>query len=182
MKGNAEGDWQEPSATRAVICRTLGKLRHPEARSAILKAVNDSDPMVRAEACRALGAVGTQEDATILTRVMTADTSVDCRVAAVDGLGQLKSADPRINTFLAQSMGDDEDPAIRLASLNALRAITGKDLGVEPKPWQDYVASTIPATPTPVIVARPSVPRPGQPAPPSLPSIDPRIQPAAAPR
>ena len=52
--------------------------------------------LVRAEACRALGKVGRPEDATILARVMTVDTLGDCRVAAIEGLGELKSHDQRI--------------------------------------------------------------------------------------
>ena len=134
-------DWYEPSATRAVICRTLGTLKHPAAREVLIKIINDPDPVVRAEACRALGKVGQTEDATVLARVMTADSWVDCRVAAIDALGDLKSSDPRINLYLVQTMGDDEDPAIRFASLGALKAITGKDLGVEEKPWKEFIAA-----------------------------------------
>ena len=70
---------REPNATRAVICRTLGILRRPEAREVILAATNDEDPLVRAEACRALGRVGRSEDATILARVMSLDVSAECR-------------------------------------------------------------------------------------------------------
>ncbi len=34
---------------------------------------------------------------------------------------------------------NDDDPAIRVAALVALRQITGKDLGVEAGPWKKYV-------------------------------------------
>ena len=129
---------KEPTATRAVICRTLGKLRRSEAREAILLAVNDDDSLVRAEACRALGRVGRSEDATILTRVMTLDNAGECRVASIESLGELKSKDRRITEFLVTGMEHD-DPAIRVASLDALRQITGKDLGVEAGPWKKYV-------------------------------------------
>lgn len=164
-------DFYEPTATRAMICRTLGKLGHSEAREAILKAVNDNDPLVRAEACTALGRVGKSEDATVLARTMTADSSPDCRIAAIDAMGVLNSKDPRITVFLANAMEGDEDPAVRLASLNALRKMTGKDLGVEPKAWQEYLVhinpankqamtakNTAPASPT-----RPNNPQPSDP-------------------
>ena len=115
---------KEPMASRAVICRTLGALGRPEARDAILKAVNDDDGLVRAEACRALGRVGRQEDATILTRVMTVDLLEECRIAAIESLGDLKSSDGRIIGYLAAAMEND-DPAIRYASHNALVATVG---------------------------------------------------------
>jgi HEAT repeat protein len=133
---------KEPIATRAVICRTLGALRRPEARDVILGATNDEDALVRAEACRALGKVGRSEDATILARVMTLDVSAECRVAAIESLGDLKSQDKRITQFLVTGM-ENEEPAIRVASLHALRSITGKDLGIDAIEWKKYV-DTIP--------------------------------------
>ncbi len=137
---------KEPVATRAVICRTLGMLRRPEARKAILEATEDDDPLVRAEACRAVGRVGQTEDATILARVMAVDTSGECRIAAIESLGELKAKDRRINEFLVAGMEHD-DPAIRVACLHALRSITGKDLGVEAEAWKKYIESTAPTVP-----------------------------------
>jgi len=139
---------KEPTATRAVICRTLGNIRRPEAREAILAATNDDDALVRAEACRALGRVGRSEDATILARVMTIDVAGECRVAAIESLGELKSKDRRITEYLVTGMEHD-DPAIRVASLGALRRITGKDLGVDAIAWKKYV-DTLPKTDSPV--------------------------------
>jgi HEAT repeat protein len=135
---------REPIATQAIICRTLGELRKPEARPALLRMLNapevvdDPKGLVRAETCRALGKVGSVEDATVLARIMTVDNLGDCKIAAIEGLGELKANDQRINLLLVQGMEHD-DPAIRLASLRALRKITRKDLGVEPAPWRDYV-------------------------------------------
>jgi HEAT repeats len=131
---------REPIATRAVICRTLGMLRRSEARDVILAATNDEDPLVRAEACRALGRVGRSEDATILARVMTLDISAECRIAAIESLGELKSSDKRITQHLVSGMEHDE-PAIRVASWHALQSITGKDLGPDVIDWKKYVDS-----------------------------------------
>jgi hypothetical protein len=129
---------QEPIASRAVICRTLGELGDPAAREALIKAVSDPDGVVRVQACRALGKVGRPEDATILARVMTIDQLEDCRIAAINGLGELKSNDQRIIQVLVAGMEHD-DPAIRLASLKSLRRITGMDKGVDPAAWRDAV-------------------------------------------
>jgi hypothetical protein len=148
---------KEPVACRAAICRTLGELRNPAAREVLIKAVSDPDPslgVVRVEACRALGKVGKPEDATILARIMNLDNLEDCRIAAIEGLGELKAQDPRILEVLVNGM-EHEDPAIRLASVEALRKTTGRDLGVKPGPWRDLLkpqvqtasASVAPAAP-----------------------------------
>ncbi|MFO0910278.1 MAG: HEAT repeat domain-containing protein [Isosphaeraceae bacterium] len=126
---------REPVATRAVICHTLGELRDPSSRDVILKMTSDPEPIVRVEACRALGKVGKPEDATVLTRVMTVDTLEDCRIAAIEALGELRAPDDRINRMLVVGLRSD-DPAMRYASLNALRKITGTDAGVEPEGWE----------------------------------------------
>jgi hypothetical protein len=133
---------REPRATKAVICRTLGVLGKAEARPALLRAANDPDDVVRAEAYRALGKVGRPEEGILLAQKMVADSAGDCRIAAIDGLAELKARDPRILVLLVQGMEDD-DPAIRLASLRALKTITGKDLGIETTPWRDFVEKEI---------------------------------------
>ena len=69
---------------------------------------------------------------------MTLDNAGECRVAAIESLGELKSKDRRITEYLVTGMEHD-DPAIRVAALVALRQITGKDLGVEAGPWKKYV-------------------------------------------
>ncbi len=153
----------EPIATRAIICRTLGMLGKPVARQVILTATNDEDPLVRAEACRALGRVGRPEDGTILARIMILDNgSIESRVAAVESLGDLKSTDRRIYELLVQGM-EDPQPAVRVACLKSLRAISGKDFGVDPLAWKKFVDDTnpkpaTPAPPEPAIDPLPKLP------------------------
>ncbi|MDG3006253.1 HEAT repeat domain-containing protein [Paludisphaera mucosa] len=137
----------EPLAIRAIICRTLGELGDPRARDVLLKAVHHQEPVVKIEACRALGKVGRPEDATVLAQTMTLDNLEDARIAAIEGLADLKSRDPRIYKVLLDSMEHD-DPAIRLASLNALRKITGKDLGTEIADWRRDLEPIMAATPS----------------------------------
>ena len=129
---------KEPVASQVAICRTLGELGRPEARDAILKAVGDPDEAaVRASACRALGRVGKPDDWTVLGRVMATDTDLDCRIAAIEGLEAMVVTDPRLDLMLVDGM-EHTEPAIRLASLKALRHLSGQDLGVEPKAWKAY--------------------------------------------
>jgi hypothetical protein len=142
------GGSQEPTASRAAICRTLGVLGDPKARDAIIKAVGDPEGLVRVHACRALGKVGEVDDATILARIMTVDTLEDCRIAAITGLGELRSKDPRILQMLVSGMEHD-DPAIRMESLRSLRKITGIDKGVDVAAWRDAVLPKPAAAPAP---------------------------------
>ena len=98
-----------------------------------MKATSDAEGVVRVQACLALGKVGLPEDATVLARVMTVDVLEDCRIAAIEGLGELKSTDPRILEVLVNGMEHD-DPAIRLASVKSLRAThrQGPGAGIRP--------------------------------------------------
>ena len=128
----------EPVASRVAICKTLGELGQPEARGVILRAVNDHDEAgVRAAACRALGRVGKPEDWTVLAQVMAGDPDLDCRIAAIEGLSKMKVADPRLDLMLVDGM-EHTEPAIRLASLQALKSLSGQDLGAEPAAWKKY--------------------------------------------
>ena len=155
---------REPVAIRAVIIRSLGTLGDPRARHVVIKAVNDSEAVIRVEGCRALGKVGLPEDATILARIMTVDTLEDCRIAAIEGLGSLKSQDPRIHRILLDGM-DHDDPAIRYECLNALRQITGKDLGVDPAPWRKALEPAPESSPSPTKTSKKSAPAQVEPAP-----------------
>jgi HEAT repeat protein len=139
---------REPVATRAIICRTLGELRDPRARELLLRAVSNPEPVIKIEACRALGKVGRPEDATVLAQVMSLDNLEDARIAAIEGLANLKTKDPRIYHVLLDGM-DHEDPAIRLASLNALRKLTGTDHGTETAAWHRELKPMLKAVATP---------------------------------
>jgi hypothetical protein len=153
---------KEPIATRAMICRSLGSLARPEGREALLKAVQDPDGVVRTEACRALGRVAQPEDATVFARVMAVETMEDCRIAAIEAIGEMKAKDQRVQSMLVSGLEDD-DPAIRLASLNSLRAIAGKDHGMLATDWTTALKlpTTSPAKPDPAaaIVEAPTLPQ-----------------------
>lgn len=132
----------EPVASRAIICRTLGEIGDPKAREVLLKAVHHQEAVIKVEACRALGKVGLPEDATVLAQIMTLDMLEDARIAAIEGLADLESHDPRIYKVLVDAMEHD-DPAIRLASLNTLRTLTKKDLGTEVEAWRRELAPVL---------------------------------------
>ncbi|WP_165228842.1 HEAT repeat domain-containing protein [Aquisphaera insulae] len=139
---------REPIATRAVICRSLGELHDPRAHDTLVKAVSSPDAVIKIEACRALGKVGQSADATVLAQVMATDNLEDARIAAIEGIAELKTSDPRIFKLLVDSMEHD-DPAIRLAALGALRKLTGKDMGTDPGPWRTELKAQIAAAASP---------------------------------
>jgi hypothetical protein len=148
---------KEPVAIRATIVRSLGNLRDKRARGVVLSALSDKDnAVIRVEACRALGKVGLPEDATTLARIMMIDTLEDCRVAAIESIGQLKAQDARIYQLLLDGM-DNDDPAIRLECLRSLRTLTNKDYGVDTAAWKRELEPAIAAmskaatTPSPVL-------------------------------
>ncbi len=127
---------REPIAIRSAIIRSLGNLGDRRAREAILRGIADTDnAVIRVEACRALGKVGLPEDATTLARIMTIDRLEDCRIAAIEAIGSLKTREPRILQILIEGM-DHDDPAIRYQSLESLRTIIGKDYGIDPANWK----------------------------------------------
>ncbi len=145
----------EPVASRAIICRTLGELRDPQARDLIVKAVSSSEAVIKIEACRALGKVGRSEDATVLAQVMTLDNLEDARIAAIEGLAELKTSDPRIYRMLVDAM-EHEDPAIRLASLSALRKLTRTDQGTEIAAWRRHLKPMLEAGASPAPASDPT--------------------------
>ena len=145
---------REPTATRAMICRTLGAIGRKSALPALRMAVNDEESLVRAEACLALGKIGEPEDSLILARVMVTDNYVESRVAAIDALGMLKPKDPRVLAMLIDNMARDEQVdgakkgvrskvGLTFATRQALTAITGKDYGGDFKKWKSYLDEQI---------------------------------------
>jgi len=128
---------RESTAIRAAACRTLGALGRPSAAPALRSAVLDPDPIVRSEACRALGKVGSSEDGVLLARIMTTDADRDTRVAAIEALGALQTTDPRIAFLLVEGM-KNADPSIRAASYASLKQIAGEDFGLDVEPWETW--------------------------------------------
>ncbi len=151
MLGKLE-ESKEPVAIRAAIIRSLGNLGDRRARNVILKGIADTDnAVIRVEACRALGKVGLPEDATTLARIMTIDKLEDCRIAAIEAIGAIKTKEPRIYQILLDGM-DNEDPAIRYQCLQSLRMLTEKDLGIDPEAWRRELE--------PMLAPKPAVPDP----------------------
>lgn len=142
---------KEPTAIRAVACRSLGLLHQSIARETLTKALDDSDPLVRGEACRALGEIGHKDDAVALTRLMAADTQFDCRLAATEAIAKIRSTDVRVLSALVDSL-ESEDPAMRQAAHQALVQVSGNDRGMVAKDWRGWVEA-LQGTSSPIATA-----------------------------
>ncbi len=138
----------EPVASRANICRSMGTLGRKESLPALRRAVDDPEPVVRAEAIRALGFIGEHQDEKTLARLAALDTQPECRIAALDALGQIKASDPDVLTMLLEAMGPQSDAAMRFASHEALVKSFGKDFGVEVEAWRKEIQKRNAATQT----------------------------------
>jgi HEAT repeat protein len=125
---------QEPLVRRQIL-RTLAA--YPTALSfSILKAgLSDSDMDVRRVACYSLARQGGPQAVQELTRVATADTDVDVRIAAIRALGDTR--DQTALVPLAEALVDP-DPAIQFRAHQSLRSLSGRDFGGDVQAWREY--------------------------------------------
>jgi HEAT repeat protein len=125
---------RDPSV-RLEMVRTLAQHSSPQARSLVAAALKDSDPDVRVTACEELGRVGGEESARLLAEALASDTNVDVRIAATEALGEMR--DPRAVPLIAVAL-EDQDPALQLRGMEAMRLASGKNLGNDVNKWRQY--------------------------------------------
>jgi HEAT repeat protein len=120
---------------RRQILRTLTNYPTPLATAVLVAALGDSDTEVRILACRSLGKRGGKDSVTELTRIVSSDTSLDVRIAAVRALGETRdtSALPPLAEALV-----DPDPALQFRATAALREVSGRDFGNDAQAWREY--------------------------------------------
>ena len=136
---------QDP-LVRIHMVTTLGAYPVPRSADVLKAALNDSDADVRVACCKAWGRRGGPEAVQELQRVVASDTNVDVRLAAARALGQTKdkSAIPALGEALA-----DNDPAMQYRAVEALKEVSGRDLGNDVAAWREFAKSgKEPAPPT----------------------------------
>lgn len=116
-------------------------------------AIEDSDPFVRIEACRAWSHRSSAEALEALAGIAQADDNVDVRQAAVTGLRRFQS--PAAIRVLGTLL-NDRDPALQYLTIQSLKGATGQDLGDDVRKWNAYIASNYGDT------SPSSAPEPGQ--------------------
>jgi HEAT repeat protein len=125
---------RDPSV-RLEMVRTLASHSSPQARALVAAALKDADPDVRVAACEELGKVGGEESARLLAEALASDTNVDVRIAATEALGEMR--DPRAVPLIAVAL-EDQDPALQLRGMEAMRLASGKNLGKDVNQWRQY--------------------------------------------
>lgn len=91
---------------------------------ALLAGLSDEDAHVRRRCCQLLGRIPAEGQAAPLLQLAESDPSFDVRVAAVEALGA-SGADP---AMLLAAL-EDPNPAMQLAGVEAMKRVTGRDLG-----------------------------------------------------
>lgn len=96
--------------------------------SALLQALEDEDPAVRADTVRALGIFWSEEEQVIpaLTRALE-DESSDVRLAAVWVLSEIGPRARQAVPALIRVLEEDEVESVRERAAKALKSITGQD-------------------------------------------------------
>jgi len=121
---------------RQEIVRQVSGFEGPTAESILRAAMTDSDPDVRAAACKAWGKRGGPEAAAVLGKAALSDADPDVRVAAIRALGQ--TGNQHAIAALGRAL-DDRDPTIQYFAIDSLRRVTGRDFGHDLGQWRQYV-------------------------------------------
>ncbi|MBI3272157.1 MAG: HEAT repeat domain-containing protein [Planctomycetes bacterium] len=127
---------------RAASARALGRIRTRTTGPYLVAALKDDSTRVRWDACEALADVQDPATSHDLTKILDSDEDADCRRAAAKALGTL--ANPDAAEALIAALGD-RDEGVRKASLKALERISGKSLGPERAPWEEWYRASRPA-------------------------------------
>jgi len=120
------------SEVRAMAAASLGELPAADSFPVLLAALADPSANVRTSAASALGKLKAKAAADGLVACLD-DDSEALREAAIASLGKLRSetAVPKLAELLDE---EEEVPISRIQE--ALIAIVGKNLGIDPEPWQ----------------------------------------------
>jgi HEAT repeat protein len=121
---------------RQAAIDALATVEGPEATAVLVDRLRDRDAWVRYAAAKALGRVGSPAAVEPLGAVLRQDESPDVRRAAARALEERKGEAAIYDLYLALS---DPSPAVRFHAYLALRAITGKDYGLDARAWREVV-------------------------------------------
>lgn len=128
-----DSDW----LVRATAIRMLNRSRDASATSIFVKALEDTHPIVRVEAAKALKNIPDQNAIPVLLRLVADnDQDRDVRIWSAAALGNYKT--PQVAQALATQLGS-RDFSIAWESRRSLIAITGRDMRYDRDAWTDYL-------------------------------------------
>ncbi|NIA22482.1 MAG: hypothetical protein GWP05_11080 [Anaerolineaceae bacterium] len=123
---------------RAQAAQTLGVWANPASLECLIKTVRtDDDAFVRADCAAALGRLESDEVSDVLADRLRFDGNADVRIACAKAL-KLHRGKAAAEGLLPGLM--DRDLAVRGAAEQALRFMTGQDLGGKPDPWRKFLS------------------------------------------
>jgi len=126
---------------RQAIQESIGQMSTPLASHVLIAGLHDDDLDVRLTCCHLLGQQGDPSVISALSVALETDNALDVKLAAIDALGQIQS--PQSVAALAKAV-NDRDPALQYAGVEALKSVSGQDLGNEVAIWREYAASEQP--------------------------------------
>jgi HEAT repeat protein len=126
---------------RQSIQESIGQLETQLAQDVLIAGLQDDDLDVRLTCCHALASRSDPSVISALSAALENDQELDVRLAAIDALGEIKS--PQSVAALGKAV-NDRDPALQYAGVQALKSVSGKDLGNEVAAWREYAASEQP--------------------------------------
>jgi hypothetical protein len=126
-RGLQDGD---PEVFSAAL-ESLTQLEDGELRARLLDGLRSPDPAVRGNCAAALGGFPGEETTRVLRDILRGDDSPEVRRAALGSLGSLGGRDA-FEAALAVLSAAGSDPETRKAAEQALRAMSGEDLGADP--------------------------------------------------
>ncbi len=122
---------------RATAIRALNRARDASAKDIYIRGLNDSNELVRLEACKAFINMPNAEAVPQLMKlVQGAGETRDVRIAAADALRHFHTLEVA-RTLISQL--SDREFDIAWQSRRSLRTITGQDLFYDEAAWLNYV-------------------------------------------
>lgn len=130
---------------RQALLESVAAFSTPLAGRAVKAGLQDTDTHVRHACCELLASKPVPEAAEALAALARSDEDFDVRVAATAALGKQANSTDQLVALLR-----DRDPAMQLTAVEAMRQMTGQDLGND---VPAYIAlaqrgAAAPATPT----------------------------------
>jgi len=109
---------------REAILQTVAAFNTPLASKALLAGLTDADPNVRVATCKLIAENPSPAAPPALSAIVQGDESFDVRIAAARALGSAGASKEQLLPVL-----EDPNPAMQLVGVEAMRRLTGRDLG-----------------------------------------------------